>query len=218
MRLIRSAVLLPFLVAPGGAAFAADDPHAHHRHAAPAVSPGAEAVVRLKFPDASLVDADGQRRALASDVLGDRLVVMNFVYTSCTTVCPVVSAVFARLQDRLGPRLGPEVRLVSLSVDPARDTPEVLKAYSARHGARPDWVWLTGRADAVDGVLKAAGTWTPNFADHPAVTLIGDAKSGEWTRLYGFPSADEILDRLAALAAGRPPAAQTAHDPHHHHH
>lgn len=182
------------------------DGHAHHGVAKPA------SAVALKFPDATLVASDNRKLRFASEVLGDRLVVIDFVYTSCTTVCPVVSAILSQVQDRLGARLGSEVRLVSLTVDPARDTPAQLKAYSAKHGARPEWLWLSGQSEAVNSVLKAAGTWTPNFEDHPAVILVGDARTGQWTRFYGFASPEEILARLDALADARKA------DAHRHHH
>lgn len=171
--------------------------HASHGAAKPATT------ATIRFPDASLVSSDGRKVRFATDVLADRLIVLDFVYTNCSTVCPVVSAIFSQLQDRLGGRLEKDVRLVSLTVDPARDTPAQLKAYSAKHGARSDWWWLSGQTESVTGVLKAAGIWTPNFEDHPAVILVGDARTGQWARFYGFASPDEILKRLDELAAAR---------------
>jgi protein SCO1/2 len=146
---------------------------------------------------------------LKSEILGDRLVVMDFLYTSCTTVCPVVSAVLAQVQEQLGPRLAKEVALVSVSVDPQRDTPARLKAYAARHGARSGWSWLTGTPANIAEVLKSAGTYTPNFEDHPAVILVGDPRSGQWTRHYGFADPKDLVARLEALALARKGGAAT---------
>jgi len=140
-------------------------------------------------------------------VIGDRIVVMDFVYTSCTTVCPVISAVFGQVQDKLGEQLGDEVVLVSVSVDPVRDTPQRLKAYAATHNAKPGWIWLTGGKRTMDEVLDGLGAYSPNFEDHPSMVLVGDGRSGEWSRFFGFPSPDRIMDQVNALQAARQTAA-----------
>lgn len=180
--------------------------HADHAdHAAPGAAAPARAAdsIRLSFADTALIDHNGKPVRLKSDVLGDRLVIMDFVYTSCTTVCPVVSAVMAQVQEMLGARLGREVQLVSVTVDPQRDTPARLKSYAARHGARAGWSWLTGSPANVAEVLKSAGTYTPNFENHPVVILVGDPRSGMWTRHYGFADPKDLLARVEALAVAR---------------
>jgi len=183
------------------------DPHAQHRAmlAEPRTRQGKS--TRIKLQDRQLVTQAGDRVMFASEVIADRIVVMDFVYTSCTTVCPVLSAVFGQLQDRLGQRLGDEVILVSVSVDPTRDTPPRLRAYAARHKARDGWVWLTGDKSTVDQVLQDLGAYTPNFEDHPSMVLVGDGGSGTWTRYFGFPGTDQIMARVDELAAARQTAA-----------
>ncbi len=126
-----------------------DDPHAHHRAMMNKPAEPAE-TTKVDLLDHTLVDQHGKDVKFVSDVIGDRIVVMDFIYTSCTTVCPVISAVFGQVQTKLGDELGDEVVLVSVSVDPARDTPQRLKAYAATHKAQPGWIWLTG----------ASGLWT----------------------------------------------------------
>lgn len=174
---------------------------AHAKHGAAAVQ--APETVRLAFKDTALTDQHGKVVKFKTDVLGDRLVIMDFVYTSCTTVCPVVSAVLGQVQESLGARLGKEVQLVSITVDPQRDTPARLKAYSAKHGARVGWSWLTGSPANVAEVLKATGTYTPNFEDHPVVILVGDPKTGQWVRHYGFADPKDLLKQVDVLAAAR---------------
>ena len=189
------------------AAFA-HDKAAHEANAARAAS-ARPVGVQLRLPDARLVDQDGREVRLASDVLGQRVAVVSFVYTTCTTVCPVLSATMSQLQRRLEGRLGEKVLLVSITVDPQRDTPARLKEYSGLHGAGEHWRWLTGRKSDVDAVLKAFGTFTPNPEDHPSVTMIGDAEGRRWTRLYGFPSVEEVLAQVEhALAV---PVARHRH-------
>lgn len=178
------------------------DEHSHHaRHGQQAHGAGK---LRIKLPDTVLTDHNGKAVRFKADAMADRLVVINFVYTTCTTVCPVQSALFADLQQRLGERSGREVSLISVSVDPLRDTPPRLKEFAARYKAGPGWRFLTGSRQAVDEVLKAFDVYTPNFADHPAAVLVGDPRSGEWVRYFGFPGTNQILGRITELhAAGQ---------------
>ena len=176
--------------------------HDAHEHAAPAAAPS---TAKVMLRDAPLFDATGKRVQLAKDVIGARIAVVNFIYTSCTTVCPVSSATFQQLQQKLGARLGKDVVLVSITVDPLRDTPQRLREYAARYEAREGWSWLTGAKPDVDSVLKGMGAYSARFEDHPAMVLVGDARGGPWTRIFGFPSVDELMARI-----------DTMHVAHHH--
>ena len=184
----------------------AHDP-AHH-HPPEAVAP---ASAKVTLSEAPLLDQGGKRVRLAQDVIGERIAVVNFIYTSCTTVCPVSSATFQQLQQRLAASsLGKEVVLVSITVDPLRDTPQRLREYAARYEAREGWVWLTGAKPEVDSVLKGLGAYSARFEDHPAMVLLGDARGGPWTRIFGFPSVDELIARIDTMQAGRE-AGKVAH-------
>ena len=185
---------------------AEDDPHAHHRAMMNKPAEPAEST-RVDLLDHVLLDQHGKEMKFISDVIGDRIVIMDFVYTSCTTVCPVISAVFGQVQNKLGDQLGDDVVLVSVSVDPVRDTPKRLKAYSATHKAKPGWIWLTGNKRTMDEVLNGLGAYSPNFEDHPAMVLVGDGRSGEWSRFFGFPSPDRLMDQVNTLQAARTVAA-----------
>lgn len=98
---------------------------------------------------------------------------VNFVYTGCTTVCPVTSSIFSMLQQHLGERMGKEVALVTITVDPSRETPHRLLNYSQNSNPGAAWNWLTGDKGSVDQALHAFGAYTPNFEDHPAMLKIG---------------------------------------------
>jgi len=179
-----------------------DDPHAHHKvmlkkNAEPAQP------AEVDLLDLTLVDQNGSEVKFVSDVIADNIVVMDFVYTSCTTVCPVLSAVFGQMQNKLGDQLGADVTLISVSVDPVRDTPQRLRTYAAKHDARPGWIWLTGPKTTMDEVLDGLGAYSPNFEDHPAMVLVGDGRTGEWSRFFGFPSPDRLMERVNAYQAAR---------------
>jgi protein SCO1/2 len=183
-----------------GALGAARAHDAHPQHAAAAPAPASAKVVLRGEP---LLDQTGKRVRLADDVIAGRIAVVNFVYTTCTTACPVLSATFSQLQQRLAPALGKEVVFVSISVDPLRDTPERLREVAARYDAREGWVWLTGAKPDVDSVLKGFGAYAPRYEDHPAMVLVGEPRSGTWTRFFGFPSADQLSARVEAISTAR---------------
>lgn len=177
------------------------DAAAHEEQAEKAESGTRSAEVDLR--NRMLVDQDGREVKFVTDVIGDRIVVMDFVYTTCTTVCPVISAVFTQVQERMGDDLGKDLALVSLSVDAVRDTPRRMKAMAAKYDARPGWIWLTGPKLNVDDVLTGLGAFSVNFEDHPAMVIVGDGRTGQWSRFFGFPSPDRIMEQVNVLQAAR---------------
>jgi protein SCO1/2 len=197
-------MLLVGLVLVLPAAFAGDpDPHARHRMMAQDAKHSEPTRDSITLPDTMLVNQNGESVRLDSDIVAGRIAVIDFVYTSCTTVCPVLSAILGQVQRSLDDRLVSEIMLVSISVDPVRDTPARLKAYAGKFRAAEGWVWLTGDKQAVDSVLKDLGAYTPNFEDHPSMILVGDASSGEWSRFLGFPRAGQIVAKVDELTTAR---------------
>jgi protein SCO1/2 len=99
---------------------------------------------------------DQLERPVSSDMFRGKVVVANFIYTSCTDICPLLSTQMQSLQERLRQEnlLGTQVQLLSFSVDPVRDTPAVLRKYAERHKADPDaWRFLTGPEEAVKPLI-----------------------------------------------------------------
>jgi protein SCO1/2 len=190
-------------LAGSGAALADEDPHARHRAMAKQSADRASESADIDLRDRTLINQDGEEVRFVSDVIGDRIVVIDFVYTTCTTICPVLSALFAQLQDKLGDQLDEDVVMVSVSVDPVRDTPQRLRAYAAKHRAGDGWVWLTGAKPTVDDVLTGVGAYSANFEEHPPMVLVGDGRTGEWQRLFGFPNPDRIMKLVNELQERR---------------
>src|SRR5579864_2927578 len=161
------------------------------------------------WPDVEVVDQDGRQARFYSDLVRGRRVAINFVFTTCTTICPPMGANFERLQALLGARAGADVRLLSISVDPATDTPERLKAWGARFHAGPGWTLLTGPKEELDRLLKAMGVFTADRASHAPILLLGDDRTGRWTRAYGLAPPAKIVQLLDGLATANAPAAIT---------
>ena len=194
--------------------------HQHHQHHAPAPDAAAKAPAPadVKYADTQLVDQNGRKLKLKSEVFGDRLVVIDFAYTNCTTICPVLTSLLAKVQDGLGSRLGQEVSLVTITVDPARDTPPRLKEYAAKHGVKPGWLWLTGPTGTVNETLKGFGAYAVNFEDHPPMVLVGDPKTNQWTRFFGFSDPKTILAKVDELTHARHMAGGQGSPADHSHH
>ena len=159
--------------------------------------------IEVQLYDLELVTQDGKRVKFKSDVIGDKLVAMTFIFTSCTTICPIYNAIFTQLQDLLGERQGREVILISLSLDPVRDIPRRMKREAKKFKAKPGWFYLTGEKLNVDQVLKGLDAYIVDFEEHPPSALIGDGKTGTWRRFNGFPMPKQLLAMIDELAAAR---------------
>ncbi len=204
--LVVTLILAALLVVAGPGDALAHDGTDHGAKASGPVSsgpPNRAPTSMVEIVEATLVDRDGKPIEFQSEAIGDRIVALDFVYTTCATICPVVSSVFSQVQDQLGDRLGRDVWLMSISIDPTRDTPERLRDYADKFGAGPDWIWLTGPKSAVDRVLIGLDAFNADIVDHPSVVLIGDGRSGNWTRHFGIPAPDDIIARLDELVAER---------------
>ncbi|MFK0310206.1 SCO family protein [Pseudomonas sp. NPDC090233] len=191
--------------------------HAGHDHNSPAEPQAAarQEKASVRFADVSLLDQNGMPVRLEKDLVGEHLVVMGFIYTSCTTVCPVVSSIMGKVQQQLGGRVGEEIRLVSISVDPQRDDSKRLQSYAKAFQHGPGWSWLTGSPYAITETLKGLGSFSADLTQHPPLILVGDGRSGHWTRYYGFTDPAVLIAEINRLSARRVHAKSTAIADHH---
>lgn len=169
------------------------------KHEAPA------AAAASTIPDVKVITQDGKTVDFYSDLIKGKVVAVNFVFTSCTTVCPPLGAMFGKLQEQHA-RIGKDEHLVSISIDPEVDTPERLKAWSKKFGARPGWTLVTGKKDDITRILKAMNAYSPDYANHQPVTLVGNDATGTWKRSYGFTTAAKLavmLDEVSTQGSGR---------------
>lgn len=173
----------------------------HSRHGTGA--PKNDGSYRPVLHDLDLLDQNGRRVKFVRDVIGDHIVVINFTYTTCTTICPILDSILVNLQERLGARLGAEVTLATLSIDPVVDTPARLKQHARKLGARDGWTLLTGRKSDVDTILKGLEMWAPDIFNHPPAVIVGDQRTGVWKRLYGYPSAAKVQAAVDELSRAR---------------
>lgn len=155
-------------------------------------------VVRYEVPEVSLVNQDGARVRLPQALTADKPILLNFFFTTCTTICPVLSASVTTLLKNLGPHAG-DVRVVSIAIDPDHDTPEVLRAYRQRFGAAPEWELLTGSRRDIDRVLKAFEAYSPDKTAHRPLHFLRPAGGDAWVRIDGLIGASDLIAEYRGL-------------------
>ncbi|GKS69437.1 photosynthetic protein synthase I [Nitrosomonas sp. PY1] len=153
----------------------------------------------LVLPNIIVLDDQNQEHRFL-DLLQSQVALVNFVFTSCVTICPVLSATMQAIEKQLQDQLGKGVILVSISVDPAKDTPDKLRAYAKKFNAGQYWYWLTGRPSEVNQLLKAFGMPTGRPEDHPPIILVGNVDTDNWLRWIGIPLPENIIEAINILA------------------
>jgi protein SCO1 len=154
-------------------------------------------------PAFTLTAQDGRRLSLGE--LRGKVVVVTFVYTSCADACPLLTAKMAALQDDLGDDFGPNIFFLSITVDPERDTPEVLTRYAQAHGANlAGWAFLTGSPDEIRAVARQYGIYHKKQAggdvDHTFLTSLVDQRGTLRVQYMGVRfDADELRRDLQSL-------------------
>ena len=155
--------------------YGASPPHAHEV-GSQQKTPKA-AVLNAKAPEFTLIDQDGKR--FLSMSLRGKIIVLDFVYTTCTDVCPLFTANFLRLQHQLKPEHKSDVIFVSITTDPEIDSPKIFKAYAQRYGADfGNWAFLTGTEAQLKEVWKGFGIRVirkgRGLVQHDSVTTLID--------------------------------------------
>ena len=158
---------------------------------------------KLNIPDIEVLDQNGRKIHFYTDLVKGQTVVINFIFTTCTTICPPLGATFARVQKELGDKAGRDVRFISISVDPATDTPERLKAWGAKFHAGEGWTFVTGNKPQVDELLRALGASSARREDHSPTILIGNDAHGTWTRTYGLANTGQLVQIINDMMAGK---------------
>jgi len=158
---------------------------------------------RRYFTDTRLLDQDGREVRFYTDALRGKIVLISFLYTSCTDICPILMHNLSDVQNSLGDRFGKDVFFVSISVDPEDDTPEELKKYAERYETKPGWTFLTGPKKDVDAVIRRFGEFQEDFEDHSMTFVLGDVKNARWSKMRGDQPPEILLPRVRALLAWR---------------
>jgi len=139
------------------------------------------------FPNVVLTTQDGKKVHFYDDVLKGKSLVIDMIYTTCGYACPLETARLAQVQKVLGDRVGKDIFFYSITIDPANDTPKVLKAYMEKYHIGPGWTFLSGKKSDIELIGKKLSLWNnepdPNNPDgHTPSVLIGNEPGGQWMR------------------------------------
>ena len=192
MKLIRTSVVL-FSALWVCAMFSSAAGQAAKAPAPAASRQGDDSAAQRYFTDTVLTNQNGENVRFYSDLLKNRIVVINTFFTECVSVCPLLNRNMQAIQDWLGERLNRDVLLLSISVDPATDTPPRIKEYAQRFHAKPGWVFLTGKKENVDLVLQKLGQKVEARDDHSTIFIIGNDRTHLWKKAMGAAKSDQLI-------------------------
>ena len=150
------------------------------------------------FPNVPLVTQDGQTVLFFDDLIKNKVVCINFIYTTCPDSCPLETAQLVKVQQILGDRLGTDVFFYSITIDPEQDSPTVLKQYRERFGAR--WTFLTGKNSDIIELRKTLGLYIEEIQDgsnnHNLSMIIGNQRTGRWMKRSPFENPYVLADQI----------------------
>ena len=144
------------------------------------------------IPAVRLVRDDGKVVLLPEELNDGRPVVLNFIFTTCSSTCPLMSQTFAQFDSELGADRE-RVHLMSISTDPEEDTPARLREYAQKFHAGPEWQHYTGTLEASIAAQRAFNVWRGDKMSHTPITLLRAAPGTPWVRIEGFVTPAELL-------------------------
>lgn len=159
------------------------------------------AIPKLTIPDVEVLDQEGRKQRFYTDLVKDKVVVINFVFTTCKSMCPLLGTNFSKLQDALGDRLNKQVFLISVSTDPETDSPEKLKAWGEKFKAKDGWTFVTGNKEQLTSLLRVFTGDGPRTGYHiPSLYIVSGSKNTH-RPAYGLASAEDVLKLIDELGA-----------------
>lgn len=170
---------------------------------APAAGTGAAVWGVEYFQNATLVDHTGKEVKFFDDLVKDKVVAINFIYTSCPDACPMETARMLDVYRILGDRVGKDVHFYSITIDPDYDTPEVLAEYRNRWGIGDGWTFLTGKNEDILALRKKFGLLLPASQkegenDHNISLMIGNQSTGRWMKRSPYENPYVLADQLGS--------------------
>jgi len=156
---------------------------------------------RNYFTDVELVNQNGERMRLYTDLIAGKTVVINSFFTTCTGICPIMGGTFKRIQAALADHMGKDLILISVSVDPETDTPARLRDYAKSMSAKPGWYFITGKKENVDEALHKLGLLVDAKENHKAVMLIGNEPKGLWKKAFGLANSEDVVKLVKEVVA-----------------
>lgn len=136
----------------------------------------------VPFPNVPLRTHENKPVRFYDDLIKGKVVLINFIFTSCTSICPRTTANLVKVEEAFAERFGRDVFIVSVTVDPATDTPEVLKKYAASHHTQPGWLFVTGKQEDIDLIRRKLGVYGDDGdkTQHTGILVYGNEPGNVW--------------------------------------
>lgn len=157
------------------------------------------------LPNVLVQTQKGTSMRFYDDLIKGKVVLINFMFTSCTSQCPLTTANLVKVEEALGERLGRDVVMISVSVDPSVDTPAVLEKYSRRYNTKPGWYFVTGSRQDIDLIRRRLGG-LDNSGDktqHTGILVYGKESTGQWAATPAMAQPKTIVRSVLRLANAR---------------
>ena len=159
---------------------------------------------RTYFGDIELVNQDGEKMRLYSDLLKGKVVIINSFFATCQGSCLPMNRNLEKVQEAMGENIGKDVYIISISVDPTEDTPARLKEYARKLNAKPGWYFLTGDKKNIDLALYKLGQYVENKQDHLNIFIIGNERTGLWKKAFGLARSEELVKVVESVLNDKP--------------
>lgn len=156
------------------------------------------------FTDVLLVNQNGERMRFYSDLLKGKVVIINAFFATCQGSCLPMNRNLEKVQAALGDHVGKDVNIISISVDPAVDTPAALKAYAEKLHAKPGWYFLTGERQNVELALRKLGQYVEDKQNHTNIIIVGNERTGLWKKAFGLAASDELVKVVESVLNDQP--------------
>jgi cytochrome oxidase Cu insertion factor (SCO1/SenC/PrrC family) len=167
---------------------------------ATASNDASEAKARDYFTNLEVIDQNGQRLNFYDDVLKEKVVEINFIFTNCQGACPLMTKNLTYIRDMMGDEVGKSVHFVSISIDPTRDTPAAMKEFAQTHDAdHAGWTWVTGDPDNLSAIVKKLGSYTDDPEAHTTQMLAANVRTAHWTKIPPNVPPQGVVERLKML-------------------
>lgn len=191
------------------AAYADPDASTNRFVTSPQEKPQAEATTAQStahkyFTDVELLNQNGEKMRLYSDLLKGKVVIINSFFATCQGSCLPLTRNLEKVQQALGDRLGKDVHIISISVDPTVDTPPKLKVYARKLNAKPGWFFLTGEKRNIDFALYKLGQFVPEKQDHLNIFIIGNERTGLWKKAFGLAPSAQLVKVVESVLNDQP--------------
>jgi protein SCO1/2 len=164
---------------------------------------GRRAAAEKYFTDIILINQDGQPVRFYSDLIKNKVVVINAFFATCHGSCLPMNRNLEKVQEAFRERMGKDLFIVSISVDPELDTPASLKEYAKKLNAVPGRLFITGEKENVNRALYKLGQYVEQKDQHTNIFIVGNERTGLWKKVFGLARAEEIIKAVESVLEDR---------------